>query len=108
MKPRNETSRPKLLAQLQHELKAVTRERLARRLAPSLMRMLGIRPHGIDLIVWISDEGQHSNADAVVAWISNELAHPEFRLEEFHTPELDLLAQRLARRLNLMEASYAC
>lgn len=113
MKPDIERSSKKmtqhqLLKLMGAEASAAGRQRQARRLAPALSTALGVHPNGIDLVCWIADAHCKSNLEAVAVWIAHELEDPDFQHEALHTPEIDLLAQRLNRRLMKMEASRAC
>lgn len=97
------------IAQLEAELATTTRQRHARRLAPQLVWTMGISSSGVDLIHWLGGaQGCRTNLDAVQAWIEVQLADPEFCESALHTPELNLLEQRLNRRLATIQGSFAC
>lgn len=98
------------IAQLEAELATTTRQRHARRLAPQMVWTMGISAGGVDLIHWLSGDGQgcRTNLEAVQAWIEVQLADPEFNEATLHTPEFNLLEQRLNRRLATIQGSFAC
>lgn len=99
--------RKQLLRYLEQEARDAGRERQAQRMARGLAAAMGIRGNGVDLIWWIADSRCRTNLEALAVWILVQLVDAEFQFEALHTPEIDLAAQRLNRRLVAQEASFA-
>lgn len=99
--------RKELLRYLEQEARDAGRERQAQRMARGLAVAMGIHGNGVDLIWWIADSRCRTNLEAMSVWILEQLTDAEFQFEALHTPEIDLLAQRLNRRLVAQEASFA-
>lgn len=97
-----------LLLQLQQEVAQTARERQARRLAPMLIQTMGIHRYGVDLICWLTEKFVRTNEEAMADWIARQLADEAFSADVLHTPEIDLLTQRLLGRLQVIEASLTC
>lgn len=109
-KKENRVKASERIALLEAELATTTRQRHARRLAPQLVWAMGIASGGVNLIHWLGEGSKNcrTNLEAVQAWIEVQLADPEFSESALHTPEFNLLEQRLNRRLATIEGSYAC
>jgi hypothetical protein len=96
-----------LLRALEMEVACAQRERQAKRLAAGLMRQLGIAPHGIDMVCWLSDASCRNNADAMARWIVRQLADAGYEAELLYQPDCEVLLKRLNRYLSYMEAANA-
>ncbi|MEC9363333.1 MAG: hypothetical protein VYC42_08930 [Pseudomonadota bacterium] len=96
-----------LLLKLEEELNAVRRERHARRLAEALAPMIGINPHGIDVVCWLADADCRNNADALTRWVVQQLRDESFPLEAIMSTEQDVLLMRLERHLSRRGAANA-
>jgi len=97
-----------LLVQLQLEATQTARERLGRRLGPQVIQRLGINRFGVELICWLTDRVVRTNEEAVACWIATQLSDDTFIADALHTPEIDLLSQRMLRRLQIAMDSFAC
>lgn len=96
-------SRDELIAQLEAELDDVELMKLARRMAPEVMRRAGIPPQGVNLIPWLTRVRCQTNAEAVVEWIHVQLQDPTFDVAATLVPKIRLLEQRLIHRFATSE-----
>ncbi|MCK5768946.1 hypothetical protein [Algiphilus sp.] len=98
-------TRDELLQRLEREVARIGCERNARRYAAILTRDLRIEPSAVHLICYLADARSRNNRDALTLWILEQYEDERFLLMAEHTPEIDLLRDRLVRRLARMEAA---
>lgn len=98
-------TRKKLLAELDALASRRSRERLARQIAPMLIHLVGIHPHGIDLVVWLASPACCDNLAATTYWIVAQLNDPTFCSSDQINSILDVLVSRMTRLLAKTEAA---
>ncbi len=99
-------SREELIAQLESELRAMASSRLARQLAPELIREHGLFAYGINLIPWLTTSRCRTNAEALIDWLERQLEDADFIGECDEASVHAALASRLEKRLSTIEAAH--
>lgn len=97
-----------LVARLEEQAQNAARMQIARKTAPMLIRLVGIHPHGIDLVIWLAGPASRDNLEATIHWIVAQLNDPTFRNSDRPTSVLDELVRRMTRQLAKVEGSYTC
>ncbi|MDP9139957.1 MAG: hypothetical protein M3O62_04100 [Pseudomonadota bacterium] len=97
-----------LAANLERQSQVTTRRCLAQQMAPMLIKLVGIHPQGIDLVIWLAGPNCRNNLDATIHWIMTQLDDPIFGSADRPTSMLDLLVSRMTKQLSKVEGSYTC
>ncbi len=96
------------IAEIDKLAQNAVRLHLARQMAPMLIRIVGIRPNGIDLVLWLAGPACRDNLEATVHWIVAQFSDPTFGSPDRPTSMFDQLVSRMTRQLAKVEGSYTC
>lgn len=103
---RKRLSRSELIVQLESELRAMANSRLARQIAPELIRQHGLFPYSVNLIPWLTASRCRTNAEALIDWLERQLDDAEFAGECDDASVTAALGRRLEKRLATIEAAH--